>query len=1434
MGNKRVVGEGSQIRNVGKSKWFARLMLLATGLVLSVGGVLGIGHISQSNDSSKDYALANSVTFTSVTVNANGLVSWNVAAPTDAFGDNRPFRIRTVEVRVNGSTVGTPYNNTNRPANASRTNAGSFQLNVGSLPMGASTVVLRVTMERRQNRCSCDSNCPAEWTGTAVTNNSGNLTFNRTGTLAKPTNVHLSGSTLIWSAVANANGYRIYRDGAHVANAGNTTSFNLAGLSSGSQHTFSVSATSTVAHWHNSGRGGAAVWGQMATPVASVSGNTLSWNAVSGATGYQIRLGGTVIHTTGAVTSLNLSTIPVGTLAIGYNSLNVVAISTAASWATSAASGNVNWNRLIGLHTPFNVSMNVYTVSWEAEAVTLPFVDSFHIRVGDIILATVGRDTRSFDLSTVPEGRNGARNLGVAGSMGALQAGLHSINIVAANNNSAAWPNSAGSSAVEFYRAGRVDSIAISAPSSNLIIEWPRPVSVGDMPSAQLTAAVSGLYGTNSAVTWSSTNPSIASVDTLSGFVRATWSDNMWEHRIANNNRFTVIRATSVFDGSVVGEFRVYVVFNDPPGPVTIGMNISGGIRDIELAPCGTKLASNLGGGSLANATQFSAVAYGYNLTSAMTSDISWASSDESIATIDAQGRLTVRGVGVVRITATSSVGSVPYAFYVTIVRDGTAIATGVTIFCDSDNSVERRLGIIPGDTYGFVDLRAMIEGHNIVSQLVTWASSCGATLGNPSEFLSMALTADGVRVTGRAQGGPFIITATPVGAIGAVGTFRIFVDQLVEPEVTSVSIAMPSTSQLVIPLARPILTTDLPSVQLTASLTGVGGAAASNVVWTSSCGARAGFGLETIAGEFVSFVLNAINPNIVTVIAVDRGQGEFAEQITITATSVITPNVSASRTLSVEQAAVSSINVTTAIGGQTEALLMIPYGYTDVNARGSLDLRAVVSVSHAQVSQEIVWVAHPAGIVILDNKHTIAQAGAHIGAVINVVTLRPLAAGVVTITAKGALCGTPSNEFTLEIVEECRTSVRVMGPIAGAFGYEMNIAFPRPDDIRLPVLQLGASVGGSFTRAMGLEWASSCGGDVIEFLGGNIGNLIMIRALSAGVVTITATHTDTGYFGTFIISVDEARLESAEILGDGVVREQTAMLIPLVYTDGVYTLSDVTARQSLELSLIVNTHGDVTTDFVWTSSDNSIVRIFGTGNGGEYGYGENVQGGNVFSKITNMNGFVTVLPYGVGTAIITATAVGDPTFYATFIIFVTRGTASCSIQDGILDLPTIQEGYVRIILVCEHYFGQARMSHMDMTYAEAMYHILPMLQIETQGAIFHGWSLSRGGSLLEPTFVTGSGSENYDGESGNVGEYVILIPMHFFDLEAGLDTILLFAVWYIPYVPSESNGSNLARNIIIGTLSVAGVGAAGTAGYVAQSRIRARRKSDIDEWGMD
>ncbi|MCL2177413.1 MAG: hypothetical protein FWB72_05695, partial [Firmicutes bacterium] len=643
-----------------------------------------------------------------------------------------------------------------------------------------------------------------------------------------------------------------------------------------------------------------------------------------------------------------------------------------------------------------------------------------------------------------------------------------------------------------------------------------------------------------------------------------------------------------------------------------------------------------------------------------------------------------------------------------------------------------------------------------------------------------------------------------------AVGTFRIFV-AVSDPEVTAVTIAPPTNSTLLIPMTRPIETA-LPRVSLTASTSGFGGGTNSGVVWTSSCGAVAGVGIQNVAGQFVTLVLNHINPNVVEVVARDRGLNQFSQAVTITATSVLTPSQYASRILTIEQPLVTGITISKVMESHN-GVLTIPYGNTEVANRAGVDLRAVIGTTNAAMSSRIVWSVYPLGAVMFDNARLEGQNV--------VVTVRPGFVGVVSIRATGAYCGTQSNEISLEIVQESVTSVRVLGP-EGMFEYAMLIDFPRPEAIFLPWIRLAGTVGGVHeAAAASLVWSSSCGGDVVEILGGTIGGIIYIRAFGVGITIITATHPATGFYGSFTIVVDKSRLYGVEILGDGVVREQAALLITLEYADGTYTLESMDSRQQITLSLSAFAHGNVSGAFIWTSSNESVVRISG------FDFGGSNFGAGGADVITSLAGFITLLPYGAGAAIVRATSLTDPSIYAEFTIFVTRGTASCNIQDGILDLPSLQTGDVRIILICEHYFGTARMSHTDMSLEQAQNFNLPTLTLDITGAIFHGWSLSRGGSLLPSG--NGTGNENAGGENGNTGN----LPLHLLDLENGADTLLLFAVWYIPYAENGS-GSNLARNIIIGTLSVAGVGAAGTAGYIAQSKIRARRNSEANEWTMD
>jgi len=1340
------------------SKQFKRLAILALGLSIALAGVLGIVHITQ-NDECAEYMYATTSNNQSVSIDANGILRWNSST---------------------GSNTG------NLEAWLQRRDAAGNWHRVGLLGRNTRAQSLGGT-----SGCCCSPGTPAWFTYSPPA--ASNLLPGVTG--ASWTDWSSRSGTVNLYGLTSHLGIGVHTlrvELREIRRSGSGGAYNLNGVrqtfGAGGNHLWLAGTTLT---WTRSAN--------LGVPNPTISGSTISWNAVANAGGYQLRRGTTVLRNLGAGTlSYNLAGMSAGDLAHGVNHTNLNVIATRAEhyWINSGASANVSWARRGVLATPTGVAVSGNNLTWTHGRAN---TTHFEIRRGNYVMATVpvgAANAHTFDLRRLPD--RVSTNTQV-GAYRALAVGAHSLTVVARNLTAGTlWDNSGVSGAAVYNRIARVDSVRVSAPNQGannmmtLSVAWPRPLSVEQMPGVQLSAVVDRVHGTDGSVRWTSNRPSMVTVDWYTGFARAGWASDMWELS-QQPIREAVITARSVFNNSIYHQFTILISFDDPPYPIAVGVAVdNAGLRGIELAPCGS---------ALPNVTQFFASAYGFNLTSAMRG-VTWSSSDTGVATIDRYtGMLTALSAGVTRITATSvAYPHVPSAFYVTIVRDGTAIATGVSIFCDDDRADERRL-IIPYTNVPlpFVELRAFVEGHNIESQLVTWTSSCGASVGVPSDFLSIVLTSEGVRLTGKAAAGPLTITATPVNATGVVGTFRIFIDQLVAPSVTSISVGAPAHAELLIPVWRPLLEGDMPSTLLTATTVGgLGGGTGSAVVWS------------VYPLGFVELVVCYVDPNVVRVVAIDRGRAAFSQQVTVSATSVISGNMSASRVLTITQAALSGITLGSAFDGSESGNLFIPYHATQITERVSIDLRAIVGVSHSSVSQGVRWVAYPLGLVQFDNARTTASL---VGGLDSLVTLRPLGVGVVTITAMGAYCETVSNVFELEIVQASPTSVRINGPMENASFYEMAISLPRPDVLLLPVIQLVASVGGSLGAASGLVWTSSCGGSVVGFLGSDIGHLVLLRGLNAGTATITATHLPTGFYALFTIIVDQATLYAIEILADNVVREETAMLIPLVYNEGVYELSEMMERQILLLTLEVILRGDVTTQFVWTSSDESVVMLS--------------------TNITNADGFTSALPYGVGRAIIRATSTIDDSVYAEFVIYVTRGTASCSIQDGILDLPTVEYGYVRVILVCENYFGAARMSHYDLSLEYAQNFVLPTLQIETDGAIFLGWSLSRGGSVLPTTFVSAEG-ENYDGESSTGGEYVILLPLHLLNLEYGADTLLLFAVWYIPYIPSDSNGSNLARNIIIGTLSVAGVGAAGTAGYIAQSKIRARRKENIDEWGMD
>ena len=143
---------------------------------------------------------------------------------------------------------------------------------------------------------------------------------------AAPTGLTVTGTTttsvsLSWTGSAGATGYNVYRGATKVASVTGTTS-TVTGLTAGTQYTFNVTATNSAGESPHSANVTATTQSGSATVPAAPTGLTvtgttttsvsLSWNASSGATGYNVYRGTTkalsVTGTSATVTGLSPST----------------------------------------------------------------------------------------------------------------------------------------------------------------------------------------------------------------------------------------------------------------------------------------------------------------------------------------------------------------------------------------------------------------------------------------------------------------------------------------------------------------------------------------------------------------------------------------------------------------------------------------------------------------------------------------------------------------------------------------------------------------------------------------------------------------------------------------------------------------------------------------------------------------------------------------------------------------------------------------------------------------------------------------------------------------------------------------------------------------------------------------------------------------------
>ncbi|NOW87014.1 uncharacterized protein YjdB [Clostridium beijerinckii] len=210
--------------------------------------------------------------------------------------------------------------------------------------------------------------------------------------------------------------------------------------------------------------------------------------------------------------------------------------------------------------------------------------------------------------------------------------------------------------------------------------------------TTQLTATVSPSNATDKTVTWTLSDNNIANVDS-NGLVTAKTDGTVTIKAKANDGS----NVENTYNVTITGQTVV------PTNPATVkvtGVNITG-TNSISDKNGTTQLTANVAPSNATNKT------------------VTWTSSDNTIATIDANGLVTAKANGTVVIKAKSNDGSnVENTYNVTItgqtVTPSTVSVTGVSI--TGTNSISSKGGT--------TQLTANVSPSNATNKTVTWTSS--------------------------------------------------------------------------------------------------------------------------------------------------------------------------------------------------------------------------------------------------------------------------------------------------------------------------------------------------------------------------------------------------------------------------------------------------------------------------------------------------------------------------------------------------------------------------------------------------------------------------------------------------------------------------------------------------------------------------------------
>jgi uncharacterized protein YjdB len=230
----------------------------------------------------------------------------------------------------------------------------------------------------------------------------------------------------------------------------------------------------------------------------------------------------------------------------------------------------------------------------------------------------------------------------------------------------------------------------------------------------QLTATVAPSDATNKNVTWSSSDPTIATVSAATGLITAVTEG-------------TVTITTTTDDGGFVAS--CVVIVNATPLPAT-GITISQTTANLMVGATLQLKATVIPSGADQNVT--------------------WNSSDQTIATVDETGLVTAVSDGNVIITVFSEAGSYTAICKITVSSPAVSV-TGVTL---NKTTAELKVG-------ESLQLSATVARTNATNKNVTWSSSDSKVATVSATGLVTAVGEGSVKITATTADGNKVATCT-------------------------------------------------------------------------------------------------------------------------------------------------------------------------------------------------------------------------------------------------------------------------------------------------------------------------------------------------------------------------------------------------------------------------------------------------------------------------------------------------------------------------------------------------------------------------------------------------------------------------------------------------------------------------------------------------